>query len=123
MLGALSQQGEQYRVGKYLGQRDDFNTAPAPFFTYENISEKTRRFDQIIQNLQTSQNSIVIRTNYTLKWKTQSKVQLQDGCIYIIIQIQEQEEHINPQSATLLKNPCDSLFYLELVQASEDSEE
>lgn len=120
MLGALTQQGEQYRVGKYLGQRDDFNGAPAPFFTYEEVSEKTRRFDQIVQNLQTYQNSVVIRTTYSYKWKTQSKVQLQDDKIYIIVQIQEQNQPINPQSVTLLKRSCETLYYMELVQASED---
>ena len=120
MLGALTQQGEQYRVGKYLGQKDDFNSATAPFFTYEQISEKTRRFDQIIQNLQTSQNSTVIRTNYAYKWKPQDFVILQDSKEYIIVQVQDQEENINPQSASVLISPCEKMYYLELVQQEDD---
>ena len=120
MLGALTQQGEQYRVGRYMGQEDNFNSATAPFFTYEEVSEKTRRFDQIVQNLQTSQNSVVIRTNYCYKWKTQSKVLLQDQKVYIIVQIQEQNQPINPQSASVLRNSCETLYYMEVVQASED---
>lgn len=122
MLGALTQQGEQYRIGRYLGQRDDFNSASAPFFTYEHISEKTKRFDQIIQNLQTSQNSLVIRSNYKFKWKAQDKVLLQDRKVYIIIQVQEQTEHINPQSASVLREPCETLYYMEIIQEDEDDE-
>ena len=122
MLGAMTQQGEQFRIGKYLGQKNQFNEASAPFFTYEEVSEKTKRFDQIIQNLQTSQNGLVIRTNYVYKWKPQDKVKLQDEKVYIITQVQEQEEHINPQSASVLKTPIDTLFYIELIQESEDDE-
>lgn len=122
MLGALTQQGEQYRVGRYLGQKDNFNSATAPFFTYEQISEKTRRYDQIIQNLQTSQNSTVIRTNYAYRWKPQDKVVLQDLKEYLIIQVQDQEENINPQSASVLITPCEKMYYLELVQEIEDDQ-
>lgn len=122
MLGAMTQQGEQYRVGKYLGQKDQFNSASAPFFTYEEVSERTRRFDQIIQNLQTSQNGLIIRTNYGYTWKPQDKVELQDKKVYIITQVQDQEESINPQSASVMAVPADTLYYMELVQESEDDE-
>lgn len=120
MLGALSQKNDQYRVGKYLGEEDDYNIATAPFFTYEEINNVVKRFDQIIQNLQTCQGSVIIRTNYNYKWKTQSRVKLQDGHIYTIIQIEEQENEISPQSSAIITIPCETLYYMELIQASED---
>ena len=115
MIGALSQKQGQFRYGRYIGIVPSNNVANAPFFTYEQMSDKDRRYNHIIQNLITTETSIVIRTNYNYNWQNQAKVLLQDGKFYIINNITEQEEEINPQVYSLVRQSSDKLYYMELV--------
>lgn len=119
MLGALSQQQGQFRTGRYLGVRPSNNVASAPFFTYEVMGERERRYNQIVQNLITVEDSVIIRTNYNHKWLNQAMVQLQDGKRYIIVNMKFYEEEINPQAFALLREGVDTLFYLELIGCEE----
>lgn len=119
MLGALSQQHGQYSVGRYLGVRPSYNESNAPLFAYERITQKERRYNQIVQNLITQQESIIIKTNYAYDWRGQALVQLQDGKIYTITNLQAIEEDINGQALSAVIKSSDTLYYLELVGEAE----
>lgn len=119
MIGALSQQHGQFRYGKYLGIVPSNNVNSAPFFTYEIMGEKERRYNQVVQNCITVENSIIIRTNYMYQWLNQAIVELQDGKLYMINNIKEYEEEINPQVYSTVKQGTDVLYYLELIGTEE----
>lgn len=119
MIGALAQQSGQYRTGKYLGLNNVFNDASAPFFAYEKVGEKEKRYNQIIQNLITTENSTIIKTNYMHKWLNQARVKLQDGKLYMITNIKYIDEEINPQAFAVVTESPDILYYLELLEVDE----
>lgn len=118
MIGALSQRQGQFRTGKYLGKAP--NVASAPFFTYEQIGDKERRYNQIVQNLITTEESIIIKTNYKYDWRVRNWVLLQDGSKYIITAIKQIEDEVNPQAFSVLKQGTNVYFYLELTQGNEN---
>lgn len=117
MIGAMTQRQGQFRYGKYLGKSP--NEASAPFFTYEQIGDKERRYNQIVQNLITTEESIVIKTNYKYDWRVRNWVQLQDGNPYIIRNIKQAEDEVTPQAFQVLKEGFDTYYYLELTQGRE----
>ena len=102
----FSQRHGMYRTGKYQGK----------FFQYEQVNEKAKRYNQIVQNLITSETSTVIMTNYVLDYKVNEYIELQDGCNYIINGIQQAEEDINPQAYAVVKSGVDTLYYMELIK-------
>lgn len=117
MIGALTQRQGQFRTGKYLGKAP--NVASAPFFTYEQISDKERRYNHIVTNLITTNESIVIKTNYEYDWRVRNWVQLQDGNRYVINSIKNIEDEVNPQVFDVVKNGTDTYYYMELIQGNE----
>lgn len=117
MIGALTQRQGQFRTGKYLGKSP--NVASAPFFTYEQIGDKERRYNQIIQNLITTEESIIVKTNYRYDWRVRNWVQLQDGSQYIITAIKQIEDEVNPQAFAILKEGTNVYYYIELTQGNE----
>ena len=116
MIGALSQRQGQFRTGKYLGKAP--NVASAPFFAYEQIGDKERRYNQIVQNLITTQESIIIKTNYKYDWRVRNWVLLQDGSKYIITAIKQIEDEVNPQAFSVLKQGTNVYFYIELTHGN-----
>lgn len=122
MLGALSQQQGQFRTGRYLGVVPSNDVSSAPFFTYELIGEKERSYNQIVQNLITVEESVIIRTNYQHDWRNQARVQLQNGRQYMIINMKHYEEEINPQVFADVRAGVDTIYYMELVGCDENAE-
>lgn len=122
MLGALGQQQGQYRVGRYLGVIPSDDLSHAPFFTYEEMGEKEKRYNHIVQNLITVEESVIIRTNYKYDWRNQARVVLQDGRQYMIVNMREYEEDVNPQAFGTMRTSADVLYYMELVGCDENAE-
>lgn len=122
MLGALTQQNGQFRWGRYLGVEPSEDISEAPFFTYEEMGEKERRYNQLVQNLITVETSVIIRTNYAYDWRNQAHVLLQDGKKYMIVNIREYEEEVNPQAYAFVLDSADKLFYMELIGEDENAE-
>lgn len=119
MLGALTQRHGEFRYGRYLGVQPSNNVADAPLFTYEELGEKEKRYNHLVQNLITAEESMVIRTSYRYKWLNQAYVYLQDGKRYIITNIREYQEDINPQAFGTILCSSDTMTYMELVGAEE----
>lgn len=119
MIGALTQNFGQFRTGKYLGKRKG-NAKNAPFFEYELVKSEEAKYNQIIQNLISSEKSVVIKSTWRLDWCSQSFVKLQDNQIYIINNWQGIEDEINPQNAALVVDGLNTTYYLELIGAEED---
>ena len=119
MLGALTQRQGEFRYGRYLGVQPSNNVANAPIFTYERLGTNDKRYNHLVQNLITVENSVVIKTSYKYNWLNQAYVVLQDGLRYIISNIKEYDEEVNPQSYDTMVNGSDLLTYMELVCAEE----
>lgn len=119
MLGALTQRQGEFRYGRYLGVQPSNNVADAPVFTYERMGPNDRRYNHIVQNLITVEDSVVIRTTYHYNWQNQAFVVLQDGHRYIINIIKEYDEEVNPQVYDIMKNGSDVITYMELINAEE----
>lgn len=110
----IAQQNGQYRVGKYLGHKTD--EKDYKFFKYELVKDKAKTYNQILQNLITTEGSTIIKTNYNLQWMNQQYVVLQDERKYIITNIQKIEDDINPQVFGIVKESLDTFYYIELVE-------
>lgn len=119
MLGALTQRQGEFRYGRYLGVQPSNNVADAPVFTYERMGANDRRYNHIVQNLITVEDSVIIRTTYRYNWLNQAFVVLQDGHRYIINVIKEYDEEVNPQVFDTMINGSDVLTYMELINAEE----
>lgn len=119
MLGALTQRQGEFRYGRYLGVQPSNNVADAPVFTYERMGPNDRRYNHIVQNLITVEDSVVIRTTYHYNWQNQAFVVLQDGHRYIINIIKEYDEEVNPQVYDIMKSGSDVITYMELINAEE----
>ena len=119
MLGALTQRQGEFRYGRYLGVQPSNNVATAPIFTYERMGTNDRRYNHLVQNLITVEDSVVIRTSYKYEWLNQAFVVLQDGQRYIINNIKEYDEEVNPQVFDIMKCGSDVITYMELVNAQE----
>lgn len=114
ILGALATQGNQFYVGHYFAKNRPIQQGQGMYFKYEQVNDKSTRYHQLVQNLITSDSSIVIRTSWNMGFEVQGKVELADGTICIINNIQEQQSVINPQANAIVKN-AQKLYYLELT--------
>ena len=108
-------ESNQFYKGVYLGKKTNGQFLEEPKkFRYEIVNPKDKRYYHLVQNLITSDHSIVIRTSWDLDFKNQGAIQLQDGERMLITNSKDLIEEYEPQANMLLKKPH-KITYMELT--------
>jgi len=100
----FTQSHGEYRAGRYFGMRPELNAKDALFFRYEKVSEREIQFNRTLQKMLTAEASTIIQTSWAHDWKTEAKLQLDNGKMYEIAQIMEKQDEINPQAAMYVES-------------------
>lgn len=114
MLDCLKVNNAQFFSGMYLGNSKELDYPKNLYFKYEQLTEQQKRYYHLVANLITSEDDLIIRTNWNLDFKVQDKVKLNDGQIYTIKNIQVLTLSINPQANALVKD-ANKMYYLEIT--------
>lgn len=115
VLDTYVPEANQFYFGKYLGKKlnNDFIEKPKEF-RYEIVNPKDKRYYHLVQNLITSDHSIVIKTSWNLDFKPQATIMLADGEKMLITNMKDYEEDYEPQANMLLKD-AHKVIYMELT--------
>lgn len=96
-------QGAQYNNGIYYKLKTD---TQGENFRFEILVDKQKSYGQIINNLIATQGRITIKTNYDIDFKINGYITFRNGRRFIISQIVEMEQELNPQTNYwFAKNP------------------
>ena len=115
VLDSFIPESNQFYFGLYLGKKTNGQFLEEPKqFRYEIVNPKDKRYYHIVQNLITSDCSVIIKTSWGLNFVNQGQVQLQDGMRLMVNNMKDLEEDYEPQANMLLKNPH-KVTYLELT--------
>lgn len=83
------------------------------WFKYAIVSDKEKQWNTPIQNLVSSQNTLVIKTSWDLPFKVDDRVIL-NGENYLIRRCSRKTTDINEQSAALLKSSFSAYWEIEV---------
>jgi len=76
----------------------------------------SRTFGTIINNLIATQGRLTIKTNYKVDFKVNGFVVDKNGNKWIIAQIEEMEQEVNPQTRYWLRQNPDTDYVLSLIK-------
>ena len=106
-------QGAQYHNGTYFEKKTD---TQGEYFRFEILVDKRKSYGQIINNLIATQGRMTILTNYNIPFKINGYITFKNGRRFIISEIIEMENEVNPQTNYwFTKNPSTD-FVLSLTE-------
>ena len=105
VLDSYIPEENQFYWGKYYGKKlnNQFNQAKPKQFRYEILNPKDKRYYQLVQNLITHDDSIVIKTTWDLKFENQGMIELEDGERMLITNQKDMIEDFEAQVNMLVK--------------------
>lgn len=106
-------QGFQFMDGTYYESKMAVQGEP---FRFEILVDQRRSYGQIVNNLIATQGRITIKTNYNLDFKINGSVVFKNGKKYIIQDIVEMEQEINPQTLYWFKQNPNTDFVISLIE-------
>lgn len=101
-----------YNYGTYYEKKTD---TQGERLRFEILQSKSRAYSQIVNNLIATQGTITIRTNDNLEYKINGFITFR-GTKYIISQVVEMEEEINPQILIWKKKNPNTDFIISLIE-------
>lgn len=118
MLAAMQSNPLQFEKARYcedyIDGTEQIDRTKFKVFKAERVSDNEIRYSQPIQNLITSQDSIVLRTNWSLDFKIQKQVYFR-GSWWLIQSAKKSFRDVNPQTLGLLRPR--PVWLLELIEA------
>ena len=106
-------QGAQYNDGTYFEKKTD---TQGEDFRFEILVDRRSSYGQAVNNLIATQGRTTIKTNFDLKFKVNGYVNFWNGRRYIINEIIEMEQELNPQTKYWFKNNPNTDYVLSLVE-------
>ena len=114
VLDTYIPESNQFYWGKYYGKNNQFNQQKPKQFRYEILNPKDKRYFQLVQNLITHDNSIVIKTTWNVNIENQGMVELQDGERVLVTNMKELTEEFEAQVNAIVKMQHKAI-YMELT--------
>ena len=106
-------QGFQFVDGTYYEKKTSQQGEP---FRFEILVDQRKSYGQIINNLIATQGRVTIKTNYNLDFKISGYVVFKNGRKFLISDIVEMEQEINPQTLYWFKENPNTDLVLSLVE-------
>lgn len=106
-------QGFQFVDGTYYEKKTSQQGEP---FRFEILVDKRNSYGQIINNLIATQGRVTIKTNYALGFKIGGYVVFKNGRKFLISDIVEMEQEVNPQTLYWFKENPNTDLVLSLVE-------
>jgi REP element-mobilizing transposase RayT len=110
ILDFLENKEGYFSKGYYRKYKD----SDPKFFTYKIITNTNERFDALINNLMTVNNSVVIQTPFNIDFEINGFVTLQDGNLYLIETIQKDVK--NSRALIFFKDSAKTEYILGLIK-------
>ena len=119
MIGTMTQNWGQFRIGRYYGLDPDLNVKNSLFFEYEIVNSHEQNYNQIVKNLITPNTVAIIKTTWRHDWNNQAFVTLQDERVYMIEKWQGDDDDVNPQAEAFIIDGLHTKYYMTLTGAEE----
>lgn len=106
-------QGFQFMDGTYYENKRAVQGEP---FRFEILVDKRNSYGQIVNNLIATQGRVTIKTNYNLDFKISGCVVFKNGRKFLISEIVEMEQEVNPQTLYWFKENPNTDLVISLVE-------
>lgn len=106
-------QGAQYNDGTYFKKKTD---TQGDNFRFEILVDKRSSYGQAVNNLIATQGRVTIKTNFDINFEVNGYITFWNGKRYIINEIVEMEQELNPQTKYWFKNNPNTEYVLSLVE-------
>lgn len=106
-------QGFQFMDGTYYENKRAVQGTP---FRFEIITDKRNSYGQIVNNLIATQGRVTIKTNYDLDFKISGCVVFKNGRKFLVSEIVEMQQEINPQTLYWFKENPNTDTVLSLIE-------
>lgn len=106
-------QGFQFMDGTYYESKKDTQGIP---FRFELLTDTRNSYGQIVNNLIATQGRTTIKTNYNLNFKVNGCVVFKNGRKFLISEVVELQQEINPQTLYWFKENPNTDLAISMVE-------